>query len=149
MNQAAKRQEAESQGANRQEANRQEARKAKIAIIGRTEPLLDDIESQIRGYLENMEYTLIRYEFKDLYTSDPAAIAAAFVVARDSSGMSLIRKMGAWRGDKLPFSIVATSPLYAVEAIRQRALHYILTPLEKADVVEALERMEIRQVEAC
>ncbi len=112
-----------------------------IAILGYRRERRDEVEAQLRACLGRASLILLRQYGMDepLYNLMPKETAAVFLIVDDAKALTAAKKAAEWGGD-LPLVMVSNHPQYALEGIRLKVRHYILFPLEQADVREALRR---------
>jgi len=113
-----------------------------ISIIGYRAHLRDELEAQLRMFLgDNCPIALRQYpiEPSDCRADKPEDAIAAFVVIDEVWAINAAEQAVHWAED-FPVVMAATHPQYAIEAIRMKARHYILFPLEQAEIGEALRR---------
>ena len=116
-----------------------------IAILGHDKGRRDDVEAQIRacpGLSPNVKITQYATSREHVRLARPAAPCAVFAVIDGENALIDASKASAW-GEGYPVVMVATHPQYAMEGIRQKVRHYILFPLEREEIAEALKRTEV------
>lgn len=113
-----------------------------IVIFGEDENRRNELQSNLRAYLgESSPVNISQIDTSgDRYCLEQPPNPSVMFFIIDKSGMLLYSEKASKWGADYPLVMAATHPQYAFEGIRQRVCHYILFPLEQAEIEEALKR---------
>ena len=113
-----------------------------IAIVGYEKERRDNLETHLRACLEqDADVNITQYEMnkEHINLERPPVPCAVFVIIDEETALLDAKKVSSW-GKGFPMVMVATHPQYAIEGIRQKVKHYILFPLDRGEITEALKR---------
>jgi len=111
-------------------------------IVGYDRERRNDLEAALRSCMgEDSSVDIHKYDIREEYglLKRPDVPAAVFIIIDSVTVLSLVESIAGW-GAGYPVVMVATHPQYAIEGIRQKVKHYILFPLEREEIREALNR---------
>ena len=98
-----------------------------------------ELAALLREFVDNAEILICAFDEVFLNRA-PEGVNAAFVCVDSMRALEGARKLVRLR---VPMVFISGSPDYAMEGIRLNVRHYIIRPVERADVQTALERLGI------
>jgi len=96
-----------------------------------------ELAALLRGLVDDAE--ILSCGFNEVFLDRaPKGMDAAFIFVDNMRALEVVRKLAR---PHVPMAIISGGPDYAMEGFRLDVRHYIIRPVERADVRAALERL--------